>query len=42
MTNLIIKSSRYSPEQRDIYFTVPNFISPLRIISIPFISDAGL
>ena len=31
-------SSRYSPEARDLYFTVPNLISALRIISIPFIS----
>lgn len=28
----------YSPEARDIYFTVPNLISLLRIISIPFIA----
>ena len=34
---LIIKK-QYSPEPRDIYFTVPNLISLLRIISIPFIS----
>ena len=28
-------SRKYSPEPRDIYFTVPNLISLLRIISIP-------
>ncbi|MCI1832144.1 MAG: CDP-alcohol phosphatidyltransferase family protein [Bifidobacterium sp.] len=28
----------YGPEPRDIYFTVPNLISALRIISIPFIT----
>ena len=37
MSKLIIKQ-QYSPEPRDIYFTVPNLISLLRIISIPFIS----
>ena len=37
MSKLIIKK-QYSPEPRDIYFTVPNLISLLRIISIPFIS----
>ena len=37
MSKLIIKK-QYSPEPRDIYFTVPNIISLLRIISIPFIS----
>ena len=37
MSKLIIKK-QYSPEPRDIYFTVPNFISLLRIISIPFIA----
>ena len=37
MTNQKV-NSRYSPEARDIYFTVPNLISALRIISIPFIS----
>ncbi|MBT1171977.1 CDP-alcohol phosphatidyltransferase family protein [Bifidobacterium sp. MA2] len=31
-------TSRYSPEARDIYLTVPNVISLLRIISIPFIA----
>lgn len=30
--------TQYSPEARDIYFTVPNLISALRIISIPFIT----
>lgn len=30
--------SRYSPDARDIYFTVPNLISLLRIVSIPFIA----
>ncbi|OZG69138.1 CDP-alcohol phosphatidyltransferase family protein [Bifidobacterium eulemuris] len=30
--------NRYSPEARDIYFTVPNAISLLRIASIPFIA----
>ncbi|KFI92494.1 CDP-diacylglycerol--glycerol-3-phosphate 3-phosphatidyl-transferase [Bifidobacterium saguini DSM 23967] len=29
---------QYSPEARDIYFTIPNLISALRIISIPFIT----
>ena len=37
MSKLIIKK-QYSPEPRDIYFTVPNFISLLRIISIPLIA----
>lgn len=37
MTNQKV-NARYSPEARDIYFTVPNLISALRIISIPFIS----
>lgn len=37
MTNQKV-STRYSPEARDIYFTVPNLISLLRIISIPFIT----
>ena len=37
MSKLIIKK-QYSPEPQDIYFTVPNLISLLRIISIPFIS----
>ena len=37
MTNQKV-NTRYSPEARDIYFTVPNLISALRIISIPFIS----
>ena len=31
-------TSRYSPEARDIYLTIPNLISLLRIISIPFIA----
>lgn len=31
-------NTRYSPEARDIFFTVPNLISLLRIISIPFIA----
>lgn len=29
---------KYSPEARDLVFTVPNIISVLRIISIPFIA----
>ena len=29
---------RYSPEARDVYLTVPNAISALRIVSIPFIA----
>ncbi|HAK72028.1 CDP-alcohol phosphatidyltransferase family protein [uncultured Bifidobacterium sp.] len=37
MGKLIIKK-QYSPEPRDVYFTVPNCISLLRIISIPFIA----
>ena len=37
MTNQKV-NTKYSPEARDIYFTVPNLISALRIISIPFIS----
>ena len=37
MTNQKVNTG-YSPEARDIYFTVPNLISVLRIISIPFIS----
>lgn len=32
------KLSRYSPDARDIYLTVPNLISVLRIVSIPFIA----
>lgn len=32
------KANQYSPEPRDIYLTVPNLISLLRIISIPFIA----
>ncbi|MBT1162728.1 MULTISPECIES: CDP-alcohol phosphatidyltransferase family protein [Bifidobacterium] len=31
-------SKKYSPEPRDIYVTVPNMISLLRIISIPIIA----
>ena len=31
-------NGNYSPEARDIYLTVPNAISLLRIISIPFIA----
>lgn len=31
-------NSQYSPEARDLYFTVPNLISAFRIISIPFIA----
>ena len=31
-------NQEYSPEPRDIYFTVPNLISVLRIASIPFIA----
>ncbi|WEV68312.1 CDP-alcohol phosphatidyltransferase family protein [Bifidobacterium sp. ESL0769] len=34
----INSNNRYSPDARDIYFTVPNLISILRIVSIPFIS----
>ena len=34
-------NQEYSPEPRDIYFTVPNLISVLRIASIPFIAWAG-
>ncbi|MBM6699283.1 CDP-alcohol phosphatidyltransferase family protein [Bifidobacterium pullorum subsp. saeculare] len=30
--------SSYSPEARDIYLTLPNLISLLRIVSIPFIA----
>ncbi|MDF7663789.1 CDP-alcohol phosphatidyltransferase family protein [Bifidobacterium sp. ESL0763] len=30
--------SRYSPDARDLFFTVPNLISLLRIVSIPFIA----
>ena len=37
MNKLIIKK-QYSPEPRDIYLTVPNCISLLRIVSIPFIA----
>ena len=32
------RGNRYGPEPRNIYFTVPNLISVLRIISIPFIA----
>lgn len=32
------EDSKYSPEARDVIFTVPNAISALRIISIPFIA----
>ncbi|PJM79954.1 CDP-alcohol phosphatidyltransferase family protein [Bifidobacterium scaligerum] len=38
MTNQQNMNTRYSPEARDIYFTVPNLISAFRIISIPFIT----
>lgn len=31
-------NTQYSPDARDLYFTVPNLISALRIISIPFIA----
>ena len=31
-------SRRYSPEPRDVIFTIPNFISFLRIASIPVIA----
>lgn len=31
-------TKRYSPDARDIYLTVPNAISALRIVSIPFIA----
>lgn len=30
--------AQYSPEARDVIFTIPNMISVLRIISIPFIA----
>lgn len=33
-----VQPGEYSPEPRDIYFTVPNLISVLRIASIPFIA----
>ena len=29
---------KYSPEPRDVVFTIPNIISLLRIISIPIIA----
>ena len=35
MTNQKV-NTRYSPEARDIYFTVPNLISALRIISVSY------
>ena len=40
MTNIIKEkfSKAYSPEARDVFLTVPNLISLLRIASIPFIS----
>lgn len=37
MSKFIIKK-QYSPEPRDIYLTVPNAISMLRIFSIPFVA----
>lgn len=37
MTNESINTS-YSPEARDVLFTIPNLISALRIVSIPFIT----
>ncbi len=37
MSKFIIRK-QYSPEPRDIYFTVPNVISMLRILSIPFVA----
>ncbi len=37
MSKLIIKK-QYSPEPRDIYLTVPNVVSMLRILSIPFVA----
>jgi cardiolipin synthase len=33
-----IDTTKYSPDPRDVYFTVPNFISLLRILSIPIIA----
>jgi cardiolipin synthase (CMP-forming) len=35
---LPLNVNRYSPDARNIYMTVPNLISLLRIVSIPFIS----
>ena len=32
------EDSKYSPEARDVIVTVPNAISALRIVSIPFIA----
>jgi cardiolipin synthase len=37
MTNEKV-NNKYSPEARDVYFTIPNLISALRIISIPFVA----
>ena len=34
-------SKKYSPEPKDIYITVPNLISVLRILSIPVIAVLG-
>lgn len=38
MSELKPEEQEYSPEARDIYFTIPNLISVLRILSIPFIA----
>ncbi|MBB2954795.1 cardiolipin synthase [Bifidobacterium commune] len=35
---LPLNVNRYSPDARNIYMTVPNLVSLLRIVSIPFIS----
>lgn len=32
------ENTSYSPEARDIYLTIPNLISALRIVSIPFVA----
>ncbi|NEG69086.1 CDP-alcohol phosphatidyltransferase family protein [Bifidobacterium choloepi] len=38
MTNHMVVEKKYSPEPRDLIFTVPNLISAFRIISIPIIA----
>lgn len=38
MTNYMVAKKKYSPEARDVVFTVPNLISLFRIISIPIVA----
>lgn len=38
MTNHMVAQKKYSPDARDVVFTVPNLISLFRIISIPIVA----